>query len=100
MACVCGHQYLWFTHGHIFTSSHTLLRCAVLYEEHLPSFDDEHGPVLGQRDSELLISYLTVPYLRIPLVLSFFASHDRVHKLASAKYVCCSTYMWRWFHSI
>ena len=30
--------------------------------------------VLSQRDSELLISYLTVPYLRVPLVLTFFAS--------------------------
>jgi hypothetical protein len=41
--------------------------------------------MLGQRDSELLISFLTVQYLRIPLVLTFFASDDRVHKLASGK---------------
>eukprot|EP00808_Paulinella_micropora_P006835 g75373.t1 len=41
--------------------------------------------VLGQRDSELLLSYLTVPYMRLPLVLSFFATEDRVHKLASTK---------------
>eukprot|EP00457_Paulinella_chromatophora_P000002 gb/GEZN01000002.1/.p1 GENE.gb/GEZN01000002.1/~~gb/GEZN01000002.1/.p1 ORF type:complete len:6816 (+),score=1425.09 gb/GEZN01000002.1/:114-20561(+) len=41
--------------------------------------------VLGQYDSELLISYLTVPYLRLPLVLSFFATEDRIHKLASSK---------------
>ncbi|KAJ8602501.1 hypothetical protein CTAYLR_001253 [Chrysophaeum taylorii] len=40
-------------------------------------------PALGQRDAELLLSYLTVPYLRIPLVLTFFASDDRVHKLES-----------------
>jgi hypothetical protein len=41
--------------------------------------------VLSQRDSELLISFLTVPYLRLPLVLTFFASEDRVHKLQSPK---------------
>ena len=40
---------------------------------------------LGQHDSELLLSYLTVPYLRIPLVVSFFASEDRVHLLQSPK---------------
>ena len=38
---------------------------------------------LGQHDSELLLSYLTVPYLRIPLVVSFFASDDRIHSLQS-----------------
>ena len=32
---------------------------------------------LGQHDAELLLSYLTVPYLRIPLVISFFATDDR-----------------------
>jgi hypothetical protein len=36
---------------------------------------------LGQHDSELLLSYLTVPYLRVPLVVSFFASEDRIHLL-------------------
>jgi hypothetical protein len=43
------------------------------------------GSVLSQRDSELLLSFLTVPYLRLPLVLTFFASDDRVHKLQSSK---------------
>ena len=38
---------------------------------------------LGQHDSELLLSYLTVPYLRIPLVVSFFATDDRIHSLQS-----------------
>lgn len=41
--------------------------------------------ILGQHDSELLISFLTVPYLRLPLVLTFFASDDRLHKLQSHK---------------
>ena len=29
--------------------------------------------------------YLTVPYLRLSLVLTFFSTNDRVHKLESAK---------------
>jgi len=41
--------------------------------------------ILGQHDSELLLSYLTVPYIRLPLVLTFFASDDRLHKLQSTK---------------
>ena len=49
----------------------------------MPSFEDKSGPVLNQRDSELLISYLTAPYIRLPLLLSFFSSEDRIHKLAS-----------------
>jgi hypothetical protein len=57
----------------------------VIYRPNLPSFDVGQGAVLTQRDSELLISYLTVPYLRLPLVLAFFASDDRVHKLQSPK---------------
>lgn len=36
---------------------------------------------IGQRDSEILLSSLTVPYLRIPFVVSFFATEDRVHAL-------------------
>ena len=40
---------------------------------------------LGQHDGELLLSYLTVPYLRIPLVASFFATDDRIHALQSRK---------------
>jgi hypothetical protein len=51
----------------------------VLHIKNLPSFKD----CLGQQDCELLLSYLTVPYLRIPLVLSLFATEDRVHSLRS-----------------
>ena len=52
----------------------------VIYRPNLPSFEDnkKQGQVLGQRDSELLISFLTVPYIRLPLVLNFFASDDRL----------------------
>ena len=32
-------------------------------------------------DAELLISYLTVSYIKVPLVLTFFSTEDRVHSL-------------------
>jgi hypothetical protein len=53
----------------------------------LPKSGVQDGPqgVLSQRDSELLLSYLTVPYIRMPLVLQFFSSNDRIHKLSSHK---------------
>ncbi|KAG2527068.1 hypothetical protein JM18_003170 [Phytophthora kernoviae] len=41
---------------------------------HLPTY---HG-TLSAEESEYLMSYLTVPYTRIPLVVSFFSSRDRV----------------------
>lgn len=52
----------------------------LLHIKNLPTFDD----CMGQRDSELLLSYLTAPYLRIPLVLQFFATEDRVSCLGNA----------------
>jgi len=58
----------------------------ILHLWDLPSFgelDVANKHALGQHDSELLLSYLTVPYLRIPLVISFFASDDRIHSLQS-----------------
>ncbi|CAE7676808.1 unnamed protein product, partial [Symbiodinium microadriaticum] len=51
----------------------------VLHIKNLPSFDG----CLGQQDSELLLSFLTVPYMRIPLVLTFFSTEDRIHALKS-----------------
>ena len=53
----------------------------VLHIKTLPTFDDS----LGQRDSELFLSYLTVPYMRLPLCLTFFATEDRIHALRSEK---------------
>ena len=44
----------------------------------LPNFNKR----LSARDSELLISYLTVPYLRIPLLLRFFSTPERIGALA------------------
>ncbi|KAH3756032.1 nxn protein [Pelomyxa schiedti] len=46
----------------------------VLHTDDLPTF----GDTLSREESELLMSYLTVDYMRIPLVLGFFASRDRV----------------------
>ena len=43
-----------------------------LSPQELPSF----GNVLRPSDSERLIQFLTVPYLRIPLILDFFANGD------------------------
>ncbi|CAJ1390236.1 unnamed protein product [Effrenium voratum] len=53
----------------------------VLHVHTMPSFEDR----LGQADSELLLSYLTVPYLRLPLCLGFFSSEDRVHALSQSR---------------
>jgi hypothetical protein len=45
----------------------------------LPHFND----LISSRDSELLLQYLTAPYLRIPLVLRFFADQARVNALSN-----------------
>ena len=50
----------------------------VLHIKNLPSFQDPSGDTMGQQDVELLVSYLTVPYLRLPLVLKFFCCEDRI----------------------
>lgn len=53
----------------------------VLHIEKLPDFDGELTP----RYCELLIQYLTVPYLRIPLVIRFFADEARIKSLRHPK---------------
>lgn len=53
----------------------------ILHLRNLPTFDDS----LTASDSELLLSFLTEPYLRVPLVLSFFATEDRIHSLKQPK---------------
>lgn len=53
----------------------------MLHVKRLPDF----GGRITQRNSELLVSYLTAPYLRIPLVLSFFAHQERLNSLGSEK---------------
>ncbi|PRP79727.1 hypothetical protein PROFUN_12661 [Planoprotostelium fungivorum] len=49
----------------------------ILHIPQLPTFEGK----LTQSASELLISYLTVPYMRIPLVLNFFASQEHINSL-------------------
>ena len=64
-----------------FTKPHTVhTEDDIVHLRSLPSFDDTLRPP----DAELLLSALTVPYLRIPLVVSFFATEERVHSLRSA----------------
>ena len=45
----------------------------VLHCKEVPTFNNS----ISKRDSELLLSFLTAPYIRIPLVLNFFAHPDR-----------------------
>ena len=45
----------------------------------------DERPPLSARDAELLLTYLTAPYLRIPLLLGFFADQQRLHALSSVR---------------
>ena len=45
----------------------------MIYATQLPTYDD----TLSLEEAEALASYLTVDYVRIPLVLGFFASNER-----------------------
>ncbi len=75
-----GHRWPSFAIANRFTAPHQVLtEDDILHLRELPDFDKQ----LGQRDSELLLSALTVPYLRIPIVVSFFATEDRIHALKS-----------------
>ena len=48
----------------------------------LPTFDGR----LSASNAELLLSFLTVPYIRIPLVLNFFASAEVCRPLRGAAF--------------
>lgn len=83
-----GNQIQTVAHGRFFSCARASQYTAphevdteedVLHVKSLTTF----GDIMGQRDSELLLSYLTVPYLRIPLVLRFFATEDRISCLKS-----------------
>ena len=50
----------------------------VLHVKELPTFDGK----LSQSSAELLVSFLTVPYIRIPLVINFFASAENINALS------------------
>ncbi|RHY32657.1 hypothetical protein DYB32_002374 [Aphanomyces invadans] len=56
------------------TSSSVLTEDDILHTNTLPQFQG----TLSMEESEYLLCYLTVPYTRIPLVLNFFSSRDRV----------------------
>jgi hypothetical protein len=45
--------------------------------------------VLSVGESEALLSYLTVPYVRIPLVVGFFAAKDRSTYLFNEELQVC-----------
>lgn len=49
----------------------------VLHVRTLPSFENR----ISQGSSELLVTYLTAPYLRIPLLLNYFASPEHIRLL-------------------
>lgn len=49
----------------------------MLHIKVLPDFEGK----LTQSSVELLVSYLTAPYLRIPLILNFFATPEHIHAL-------------------
>ena len=51
----------------------------ILHIRKLPDFDKS----LSARNAELLLQYLTVPYLRIPLVLSFFSKPENTSALGN-----------------
>jgi len=53
----------------------------LLHIRPLPTFNG----AITQRDSELLLSYLTVPYLRIPLILGFFSTPERISALGNKR---------------
>lgn len=55
----------------------------ILHIKELPDFDGR----LGQADSELLLSYLTVPYLRLPLIVEVTEGRPRPHAHA-LHFVC------------
>jgi hypothetical protein len=74
-----GHRWPSFAIASRFTRSPVTTEDDILHEVELPDFEKK----LGQRDSEVLLSALTVPYLRIPIVVSFFATEDRIHALKS-----------------
>ena len=74
------HRYQSVTKPGVLATPHEInTEDDVLHIKNLPNFKD----CLGQQDCELLLSYLTVPYLRIPLIISLFSTEDRIHSLRS-----------------
>ena len=57
--------------------------CVGCVRQDFGSLDVGQSRALGQQDAEMLLSYLTVPYMRVPLIVSFFSTDDRIHSLQS-----------------
>ncbi|CAK8987711.1 Thioredoxin-like_fold domain-containing protein (Fragment) [Durusdinium trenchii] len=55
----------------------------VLHAARLPTFEETLSP----DEAEALMSFLTVPYLQLPLVLDFFASQDRAAYLFNPEHL-------------
>jgi hypothetical protein len=53
----------------------------ILHVQKLPDFEG----TLGAKDCELMLQYLTAPYMRIPLLLKFFSSEARLKALRTFK---------------
>lgn len=53
----------------------------ILHITKLPDFEG----TLGAKDCELMLQYLTAPYMRIPLLLKFFSSEARLKALRTFK---------------
>lgn len=80
--CRFGDRVLYFGEGPVVHSPADLSNIIerprpseddVLHASNLPTF----GDTLRREESEMLLSYLSVEYARIPLVLGFFASRER-----------------------
>jgi hypothetical protein len=52
----------------------------VLYLKKLPDFNGK----LTTSETEIVLQYLTVPYLRIPLILQFFSNVEKIDALSSS----------------
>ena len=62
----------------------------MLFADELPTF----GGTLSLEESEALLSYLTVPYCRVPLVCGFFAARDRSSYLMNGDLQALFTAVW------
>ena len=65
--------------------------CFCVLTPSLPTAKPNHliPKVLSVGESEALLSYLTVPYVRIPLVVGFFAAKDRSTYLFNEELQVC-----------
>jgi len=62
----------------------------ILHIRTLPSF----GGRLSQSAVELLVSYLTAPYIRIPLILNFFATPEHINALGVKEIQVLHSFEW------